>query len=396
MLLKPVTFFSYIATYSYSMNIGFDAKRAFHNHTGLGNYSRTLIESLSNYFPDEHYFLFNPKKSDLFKFNTQHVHEVNPEGLLNSLFPSYWRSKGMIPQIEHHVDLYHGLSNELPFGIHRSKVRKVVTIHDLIYEFYPQQYRDNDIRIYRKKFKYACEAADRIIAISESTRQDLIETYQLPSDKIEVCYQSCESRYFTSATDTHKHLVAAKYQLHKPYFLSVGSIIERKNLLNTCKAFAGLKQQHDIQLVIIGKGNGRYKQEVTHFIQSNQLQDDVIFLEDRFMANEVFTDLPTLYQSALALVYPSIKEGFGIPVLEAQASGTVAITSNCSSLPEAGGEACLQVNPQETNEIFNAMYTILHDEKLTTRLVQEGIQHAQLFNHKITCEKVMNVYKKLI
>jgi len=378
------------------MNIGFDAKRAYHNHTGLGNYSRTLIESLSAYFPNESYFLFNPKKSDLFKLKALNVHEINPAGFFNSLFPAYWRAKGMIHQIEQHVQLYHGLSNELPFGIHKSKVRKVVTIHDLIYEFYPKQYRDNDVRIYRKKCKYACQVADRIIAISEGTKQDLIETYQIPSIKIDVCYQSCDSRFFTSATNTHKQLVAAKYQLHKPYFLSVGSIIERKNLLNTCKAFAELKSQNDIQLVVIGKGHGAYKQEIMHFIQSNKLHDHIIFLEDHFKAEEVFTDLPTLYQSALALVYPSVKEGFGIPVLEAQASGTVAITSNCSSLPEAGGQACLQVNPSETNEIFNAMYTILHDENLKTRLEKEGMQHAQLFNNKITCEKVMNVYKKII
>lgn len=378
------------------MNIGFDAKRAFHNSTGLGNYSRTLIKSFSNNYPQHKYFLFNPKKGKFFQDLNKNMNEIRPTLYFDKLFPAIWRSKGMVRDINKHVQLFHGLSNELPFGIHTTNVKKVVTIHDLIYEFYPKQYKSNDIAIYRKKFKYACEAADSIIAISESTKQDLIDVYHVPQNKIEVCYQSCDPNFFTSAPQSQKQLVTQKYNLHKPYFLSVGSIIERKNLLQVCKAFCEVKRKNDVQLIVIGKGKGDYKKKVLAFIQQKKLSSDIIFLEDIYSASEILAHLPTIYQMALAFIYPSIKEGFGIPVLESMASGTPVITSNQSSLKEAGGNAAILVNPLQQEEIEQAMLLVLNDESNRKQLIKQGYQQAQLFTNEISCNQVMQVYKKLI
>src|SRR5450759_2900584 len=122
------------------MNIGFDAKRAYHNGTGLGHYSRTLINSLAKYFPEHEYYLFNPKPSSKFNFyQTNNIHEVLPNELLSKLFSSAWRSSWVKKDLKKYkIDLYHGLSHEIPLGIQQTNTRSVVTIHDLIHERYPE------------------------------------------------------------------------------------------------------------------------------------------------------------------------------------------------------------------------------------------------------------------
>jgi glycosyltransferase involved in cell wall biosynthesis len=299
-------------------------------------------------------------------------------------------------EINREVDLFHGLSNELPFGIHTTKVKKVVTIHDLIFECYPEQYKKNDVLIYRKKFKYACQSADKIIAISESTKKDIIELYHIDENKINVCYQSCDERFYTCSTDKHKSIISEKYGLQSPYILSVGSIIERKNLLQICKAFNELQKELDLILVIIGKGNGEYKAQVLKFIHEHNLNQKVKFLEDQYSSQDIYKDLPTIYQNAKAFVYPSIKEGFGIPILEAMASGTAVVTSNVSSLIEAGGDAAITVNPNSVIEIKKALSILCTNEVVRQEYISKGFERAKLFNNKNTCDQVMNLYKELI
>ena len=178
------------------MNIGFDAKRAYHNGTGLGHYSRTLIRSLAEYFPQDEYFLFNPKPSELFKLNGKNIHEVLPSKLLHKTLSSVWRSTWIKNDLEKlDIDIYHGLSNEIPLDIHKTGIKSVVTIHDVIFERFPEQYSKIDVEIYKRKFKYACDHADKVIAISEQTKKDIMEFYKTPEEKITVCYQSCNPAF---------------------------------------------------------------------------------------------------------------------------------------------------------------------------------------------------------
>jgi hypothetical protein len=155
------------------MNIAFDAKRAFSNSTGLGNYSRTLISSLSEFFPEHEYFLCTPKLSKRFNVDTlNHVYAVTPQHFPSSAFTAAWRSSWVKKDLQQlKIDLYHGLSNEIPIGIEKTGIKSVVTIHDLIFERFPDQYNRIDVQIYRKKYRYACKHADKIIAISEQTKK---------------------------------------------------------------------------------------------------------------------------------------------------------------------------------------------------------------------------------
>lgn len=384
------------------MRIGFDAKRAYHNTTGLGNYSRTLIESLAERYPEHHYFLYNPNPSLNYKtpvFNN--LQEVLPSTPVAKKLRSFWRSIWLTNELnKHDINLYHGLSHELPRGINKSGITSVVTIHDLIFELYPEQFIPVDVLIFREKFRHACKSADRIIAISDRTKKDITKLYAIDESKIDVCYQSCHTMFERKVTAIEKERIRRKYNLPPEYFLYVGSIIERKNLLAICKALYSIKDVLAIPLVVVGNGK-RYKEKVKQYIERHNLRDRVIFVSEmeHIQNDQEFNssqDLPALYQMATAMIYPSFYEGFGLPVLEALWSGIPVITSSVSCLPEAGGPGAFYINPQNPLEIATAMLSIGRKQSSLERVIEEGYKHARRFSIENTSSAIMEVYYKAI
>jgi glycosyltransferase involved in cell wall biosynthesis len=382
------------------MNIGFDAKRAFHNGTGLGQYSRTLTQSLCSAYPMHQYYLFNPKPGQRYRAGAANQHEVLPQRPLHRFLTALWRSNWVKADLQRlHIQLYHGLSHELPWGIHRSGIPSVVTMHDLIHERYPTQYSFIDRNIYSRKFRYACSAASHIIAISQQTKQDLVDIYGADPQRITVCYQSCNPAFAQAATAADKQRVQQQYGLPPNFFLCVGSIIERKNLLHIAKAMATLPPQLRLPLVVIGDG-GRYKQEVKQYLQQAGLVQHVRFLSEAAAARQspAFingSDFPAIYQCATALVYPSFFEGFGIPVLEALWSRVPVITSHLSCMPETGGDGAWYVDPADPNSIAQAMQAVQQQPGQVAELVQKGWLHAQKFSPVACAKSVMEVYQQL-
>lgn len=383
------------------MNIGLEAKRAYTNGTGLGHYSRTLIRSLATYFPQHEYFLFTPKHTSRFDADAyDNIHEIIPQRFPGNLFTAAWRSswvKKDLRQLD--ITLYHGLSHEIPVGISGTGIPSVVTMHDLIFERYPEQYQAIDVRIYRKKFRYACKYANRIIAISKQTRDDLVQFYQVPENKIDICYQSCNPAFGIEVNEEEKQRVKRHYGLPDDFFLYVGSVIERKNLLNICKALHRLQPRLNIPLVVIGEG-GKYKQTVQAFVREQKMEQQVIFLSDQPAASgdrfRSAADFPAIYQQALCMVYPSVFEGFGIPVLEALWSRLPVITSNLSCLPEAGGEGALYVNPYEVDELADALWQVSQSSSLRAGMIEKGWLHAQHFTQQKCAEAVMQTYLRVV
>ena len=300
--------------------------------------------------------------------------------------------KGVVKDLKRDgIDLYHGLSNEIPFGIPHSGVKSIVTIHDLIFKIYPNTYRYIDSKIYDFKFKYACRNADRIIAISESTKADIIRFYDVPSQKIEVIYQACDPLYYHLQTKNQIEVVLKRYNVPSRFMLYVGSVIERKNLLTILKAQERLDAKLRIPLVIVGKGD-TYQKKVEHYIKVNRLENHVLWLSN--ISDNL--DLQALYQAADIFIYPSVYEGFGIPVVEALLSKTPVITSNCSSLPEAAGPNSICIDPNNVDAMARAMTDIFTNETLRESMIREGFIYAQdKFNGMSNANKVMNLYQNV-
>jgi len=275
----------------------------------------------------------------------------------------------------------------------------VVTIHDLIHERFPEQYNPIDVKIYSKKFRYACEHADRVIAISQQTKNDIIEFYKTPEEKITVCYQSCNPAFEKKVSEQDKARIKKQYQLPDEFFLYVGSIIERKNLLNICKAIFLLRSESDIPLVVIGDG-GRYKKLVKDYVLQNGLEKKIIFLSDSpvthndktFQTAEIFS---AIYQSAIAMIYPSFFEGFGAPVMEALWSRLPVITSYASSLPEVGGPGAYYVDPNSAEEIATGMKKIYSDKAFADAMREKSWQHALNFSPDKYAANMMDIYKSV-
>ena len=373
------------------LRLGYDAKRLFNNFTGLGNYSRTLLRNLAEFYPEHAYYLFTPKlnQSEEIQFflNNPQFDVRTPKRKWQG---TWWRSSGVKKAlVRKKIDVYHGLSHELPLGIHNSPVKSVVTIHDLIFKHYPDQYKFVDRQIYDRKFQYACVHADRIIAISESTKKDIVEFYNIPNEKIEVIYQSCDARFKLQLSPEIIQKVLNRHQLPSEFLLYVGSIIERKNLLNLVKAINSLSKIDRLPLVVIGKGSD-YKKKVVEYIQQQGMTTDIIFTN---VDNSV---LPAVYQAASIFIYPSLYEGFGLPIIEALWSRTPVITSQVSSLPEAAGPASALINPQDPEAIAHAIQEILQDSNLNQRMVDEGMEYAKRFEADQVTTQVMDVYTDLL
>lgn len=383
------------------MNIGFDAKRAYHNATGLGFFSRVLINLLATHYPQHEYYLFNPKPGHLFDNQHVQVHQVLPQKPLHKILSSAWRSRWVMGDINRlGVDLYHGPSHEIPMGIHETRVPAVVTIHDLFPEIYPKDYKPIDVKIYRAKSRYACRHARRIMAISEETKKHIIEIYNIEPEKIDVIYQSCNPIFNVIEGEEKKETVQKKYNLPDKFFLHVGTIIERKNLLTICKAMQLIKNEIELPLVVVGNG-GSYKEIVKDYIKQNQLEQKIIFLSET-LANEgkkpfVETeDLPALYQLSSAMIYPSYYEGFGMPVIEAMSGGVSVITSTTSCLPEIGGPAALLTDPDSPEQMAEGLRKIYSDTEFVQTMKQKGFEHIKNFAPEVYVKNVMKMYEQTL
>jgi glycosyltransferase involved in cell wall biosynthesis len=383
------------------MQIGYDAKRVFQNKTGLGNYSRSLIDILSKYYPQHHYILFAPKITSLFNLvKMPNVKAITPKSFSGKKFPSVWRRYFMVNDIvRSNVQLYHGVSNELPSGIQDIAIKTVVTIHDLIFERYPETYNLDERYVHRFKIKKACSIANKIIAISDQTKNDLIGYYKIAEEKIIVCHQSCNLIFQQKINTEEKLRIKKKYNLPGSYFLFVSSITKRKNLITICKAMVALKYKLDIPLVIIGNGK-KEKKEVKQYMKNKGMYEKLLFLNEMPEAKEnafvTAADFPAIYQQALALIYPSIFEGFGLPVLEALWSSLPIICSKTSSLPEAGGDAALYFSPFDYDELAQHMLTVVTDSATTATMRNKGLQHARKFEPQKNAANIMQVYQNLL
>lgn len=365
------------------MRIGYDAKRYFLNSTGLGNYSRDLIRILEEYYPSNEYIKYTPKIKDSW-FDDQTI--KLPKGGLNFLFSSLWRNKWITKDlIEDHIEIYHGLSGEIPTGLKKANIKSIVTIHDLIFLKFPELYKPIDRFLYNKKFKFAVNNADKVVAISQQTKIDIINYYQIDPKKIEVIYQGCHPAFKIKKTLEEKETIRNKYHLPEKFLLNVGSIEPRKNAFQIVKAIENL----DISLLIIGKET-KYSREIREYLKTKGIEHKV-----RIMQGFSMEELSTIYSMAEIFIYPSKYEGFGIPIIEALYSSTPVITTNSGVFPEAGGPFSYYINPENIEEIKYAIASIMNNQSMRQEMISKGLDYVQRFNDDTIAAQWNEMYASL-
>ncbi len=376
------------------MRIGYDAKRLYNNFTGLGNYSRFIVDGIHRSFPEEEIYLFTPsvKNHPEIKIyqNDSSLTTILPSRTLQQLkLGSYWRSFQVKNEAKkHQLDVFHGLSQELPKKI-SSATKSVVTVHDLIFIRYPQFYQPVDRWIYTQKIKHACKEADVIVAISEQTKNDLIEFLNVPAEKINVVYQGCHPNFKRTFSKEELKQVRQKYQLPEKFLLNVGTIEPRKNALSILKALNEWKDATSIPLVILGRPT-HYLNELNKYAQQNNLTNRI-----QYIHKASFIDLPAIYQLSEVFIYPSLFEGFGIPLVEAIACHTPVITSTGSCFSEAAGPASLYVSPNHTSGLANAIEHVLNDESVRQKMISKSAEFIQKFESSVIAKNMMNVYRSI-
>ena len=401
-----------------SITVGLDAKRIVRNATGLGSYGRTLVRDLSLipglalrlYAPDAgRDDLRNQVVGDLpsdresqVAGNLQSPTFCYPKGW-QPLGKSYWRTRGMVKQLRNDgVQVYHGLSGELPIGLQQAGIRSVVTIHDLIFMRHPEWYNVADVKIYTSKFRHALQEADVIVAISECTRRDICElgaeqdvSLNKLEQKVELIYQSCATRFSAMPIGTIPDdmtmkliwFVHSHYDLPDRYILSVGTIEERKNALLAVKALHRLPD--DLSLVLVGRATD-YAAQVWSYAKESGLGDRVVMLHD--VPDE---HLPAIYRLAEAFVYPSRYEGFGIPIIEAIRMGLPVAACTGSCLEEAGGPHSLYVDPDDDEAMAAAISRLLCGAPGREQRIAESQDYIRRFENTDAAQHFADLYRRL-
>lgn len=369
------------------MKIGLDAKRALFNTRGLGNYSRGLITCLSQYFPEEEFLLYSPANNNPIPFdrgNNCTLH--HPLHFPWTKFPALWRSYGCVKDLQSNgVELYHGLSHELPVGIEKTGIKTVVTMHDVIFLKHPEWFPLFDRYMFRKKYVDSCKRADMVVAISELTKNDIVETIGIDANKIKVVYQGCNKVFQQNCTAVEKQTLKTKYNLPDDFLITVCAIEERKNHKCVIKALSQMK--NEVNYVIVGR-ESKFKQELVNYANEMGVSNRVLFLH-----NVPTTDLPCMLQQAKAFVFPSFYEGFGIPIIESHTSALPTIISRASCFTEVGGDASLYADPNNSEEWAHVIDQLLESTSLQQEMKEKGKENIKRFSDSQIANDMMAVYR---
>src|SRR5262245_9818722 len=369
------------------MRIAIDIRKI--NEFGVGTYIWNLVRNLAAIEVQNEYLLIGSHRN---------FHELGPlppnfKQLYQPEEETLWRHHVTVPFAvrRHNVDVVHVPHHDAPL-FNPSKL--VVTIHDCVHLLFPQE-DSSKFRNYRSylQTKRIVESAKHVLAVSKSTKQDLINIFELPESKISVVHNALDERFaFTHTPEERKH-VLERYQLKDPFVLYAGKIRPHKNLHRLIEAFAVLKSEliddekyKNLKLIIIGDELSKHQYLRLTVIRSGAQQDV------RFFGFVPYPILRVFYQSAALFAFPSLYEGFGLPPLEAMANRTPVIASNTSSLPEVLDDAAVLVNPENVFDIARGMKHILFDESLRQKLIEEGFEQVGRFSLKVAAEKALETY----
>lgn len=375
------------------MRIAIDITVTIGQKTGIGLYVHNLIENLARVDKENEYLLythfwrsFKTKKKTLslpVQPNFRLVVKRFPNRITNLLFNYlHLPIDFFLPP----TDIVHCTCYLTPIS---KRSKSIVTIYDLTPLLFPEFHVEHIKKVIFKGLLNSVCKVDKIIAISESTKKDVMRLFHIPEDKIEVIYGAADEIYHPIEDPEILKQVRAKYKIPHKFILFVGIIEPRKNIARLIQAFSILKKKFEHKLVIVGRKGWLYD-EIFAQVRRSHLGEEVIFTG--YVPRE---DLPALYSATELFIYPSLYEGFGLPPLEAMACGTPVITSNVSSLPEVMGEAGILIDPNNVDELSRAIDSVLSDENLREELREKGLRQAKKFSWERCAQETIKVYQEV-
>jgi glycosyltransferase involved in cell wall biosynthesis len=364
------------------MRVAIDARKL--HDFGIGTYIRNLLRHLARIDHETEYILLC-RDADMgvprqLGENFRAVREPSPNYSI--------REQVRIPYIliRERPDVYHAPHYVLPPAV---PCRSVVTIHDTIHLMFPQYLPNRGAYAYARSLMWAAaKRSDRILTVSESSKRDIIHYFNVDPEKIVVVYNALDERFSLEPTAEEIARVRERFQLDHGFVLYVGNIKPHKNLVRLIEAFDGLRREgfEDLKLLIIGDEISKWP-ALRRAVHRLKLHKHVRFLG--FQSDET---LVSLYRLAAVFVFPSLYEGFGLPPLEAMASGTPVVTSNVSSLPEVAGDAAVLVNPYDAIDIKDGIKRVLTDPILREELRRKGLQRAREFSWERSVARTREIY----
>lgn len=370
--------------------IALDYTPAYEQGGGIGRYVRELTAALA-VFPQNDFdfrlFAAGAKRSSptpIPQFKWQ------PTPISPKWFARIWQRARLPIPVEIFtgaVDLFHATDFVLPPTL--PQTRTLLTVHDLSFVRVPEAASPRLKAYLDDVVPRSVRRSDHVLADSQATKDDLIALYDLSADKITVLLSGVDARFQRSTGDTSA--ILQKYKIQQPYIFAVGTVQPRKNYSRLIEALALLRQQGlPLHLVIAG-GRGWLEDPIYATMRTTRMQEYVNFIG---FADDA--DLPALYSAAACFAFPSLYEGFGLPVLEAMGCGTPVVTSNISSLPEVAGDAALMVDPHSVEAIAESIRALVEDETLRTNLVTKGYSRAQMFTWEKSARHLLQIYQRLL
>jgi glycosyltransferase involved in cell wall biosynthesis len=376
------------------MRIALDYTSAITEPAGIGRYTRGLAQALAHLGPE----------SDTFTFFTserlppdQPAYELAPGRVLvrpighRNLTRLWHRLHIPLPAelLMGACDLIHGPDFVLPPAL---LARRVVTIHDLAYRHFPEAAQPRIAAYLDTELPRALRAADHIIAVSEATARDLVEQFSFARERISVIYPGVDAAFTSPVDDITMEEMCRSYQLTLPFILAVGTIEPRKNYGRLIRAFAeaSLRPDGPPLLVFAGRRGWLYD-DVLEAASRADVADRV-----RFLGYVPDHHLPALYRAATALAMPSLYEGFGIPIIEAMATGTPVICSTAGALPEVVGDAAILVDPLDVEGLSDALLLVFTDATRRRELIERGKLRSRMFSWDASAEAHLQVYRRTI
>jgi glycosyltransferase involved in cell wall biosynthesis len=374
------------------MNIAIDISYLQTKRAGYGHHTTELLNSLLKYGTQHTYTLwgwsYSLDRQTISKITNRNVN-VKIACVPGIVKRFYWNNL-KYPNIEFFTgefDIFHSIEPLMP-PTRNKKV--IITVHDLAYKKYPD-FLEREILRWDKYIKRNINAADAIVVQSNQTKNDISEYFKVYENKIHIIHLPVSSIFHNNPDDVLLKIVQEKYNLQYPFALFVGTLEPRKNITTLIKAFEQLHKEKkmELHLVIVGKRGWMYDNIVSSI--NNSCEKNKIHYVDYISES----DLTVIYKLATFFVYPSLYEGYGVPVLEAMASGIPVITSNISSLKEIASEAALLIDPNNTEELANSMLTMTENSVLRSELSKKGLERIKLFDPKTASEEVLNIYNQL-